>query len=111
MVQREPGEEGGEYFRLYPEGLIRNFDGVHVHIEMQEDGNMNRNFPTNWTPQEYGAGEYPFSEPETASMRDVILNHPNITGMCALSHPRRYHSAPVHVATGQRDERTGPVAL
>ena len=83
MVQREPGEEGGEYFRLYPEGLIRNFDGVHVHIEMQEDGNMNRNFPTNWTPQEYGAGEYPFSEPETASMRDVILNHPNITGMCA----------------------------
>lgn len=83
MVQREPGEEGGEYYRLYPEGMIRNFDGVHVHIEMQEDGNMNRNFPTNWTPQEYGAGEYPFSEPETAGMRDVILAHPNITGMCA----------------------------
>lgn len=83
MVQREPGEEGGEYFRLYPEGMIRNYDGVHVHIEMQEDGNMNRNFPTNWTPQEYGAGEYPFSEPETAGMRQVILDHPNITGMCA----------------------------
>jgi len=83
MVQREPGEEGGMYYRMYPEGMIRNFDGVHVHIEMQEDGNMNRNFPTNWTPQEYGAGEYPFSEPETAGMRDVILAHPNITGMCA----------------------------
>ncbi len=83
MVQREPGEEGGDYYRLYPEGVIRNYDGVHVAIEMQQDGNMNRNFPTNWTPQEYGAGEYPFSEPETAGMRDVILNHPNITGMCA----------------------------
>ncbi len=83
MVQREPGEEGGEYFRLYPEGMIRNYDGVHVHIEMQQDGNMNRNFPTNWTPQEYGAGDYPFSEPEAAGMRDVILDHPNITGMCA----------------------------
>jgi hypothetical protein len=83
MVQREPGEEGGEYFRLYPEGMIRNYDGVHVHIEMQEDGNMNRNFPTNWTPQEYGAGDYPFSEPETAGMCKVILDHPNITGMCA----------------------------
>ncbi|QXT40275.1 M14 family metallopeptidase [Gymnodinialimonas ceratoperidinii] len=83
MVQREPGEEGGEYYRLYPEGMIRNYDGVHVHIEMQQDGNMNRNFPTNWTPQEYGAGQYPFSEPETAGMRQVILDHPNITGMCA----------------------------
>jgi murein tripeptide amidase MpaA len=83
MVQREPGEEGGEYYRLYPEGLIRNYDGVHVHIEQQQDGNMNRNFPTNWTPQEYGSGEYPFSEPEAAGMRDVILQHPNITGMCA----------------------------
>jgi murein tripeptide amidase MpaA len=83
MVQREPGEEGGEYYRLYPEGMIRDFDGVHVHIEMQQDGNMNRNFPTNWTPQEYGAGDYPFSEPETAGMREVILQHPNITGMCA----------------------------
>ncbi len=83
MVQREPGEEGGTYYRMYPEGMIRNYDGVHVHIEMQEDGNMNRNFPTNWTPQEYGAGEYPFSEPETAGMRQVILDHPNITGMCA----------------------------
>ncbi len=83
MVQREPGEEGGNYFRLYPEGMIRNYDGVHVQIEMQQDGNMNRNFPTNWTPQEYGAGDYPFSEPEAAGMRDVILGHPNITGMCA----------------------------
>lgn len=83
MVQREPGEEGGEYYRLYPEGLIRNYDGVHVEIEMQQDGNMNRNFPTNWTPQEYGAGDYPFSEPEAAGMGKVILDHPNITGICA----------------------------
>ena len=83
MVQREPGEEGGEYFRLYPEGMIRNYNGVDVHIEVQQDGNMNRNFPTNWTPQEYGAGDYPFSEPETAGMSKVILDHPNITGICA----------------------------
>ena len=24
MVQREPGEEGGMYYRMYPEGMIRN---------------------------------------------------------------------------------------
>ena len=83
LIQREPGEEGGAYFRLYPEGLIRNHDGVHVKIEPQQDGNMNRNFPVNWSPREYGAGAYPFSEPEAFGMGQVILNHPNIAGMCA----------------------------
>ncbi|AXC48419.1 peptidase M14 [Paracoccus suum] len=83
MVQREPGEEGGTYFRLYPEGRIRNHDGLHVAIERGNDGNMNRNFPINWSPREYGAGEYPFSEPEAMGMGRLILDHPNICGMCA----------------------------
>jgi hypothetical protein len=83
MVQREPGEEGGEYYRIYPEGLIPDFDGADVKILPQDDGNMNRNFPINWSPQEYGAGEYPFSEPETMGMARLILDHPNICGMCA----------------------------
>jgi murein tripeptide amidase MpaA len=83
MIQREPGEEGGEYFRIYPEGLIPDYNGADVKILPQADGNMNRNFPINWSPQEYGAGEYPFSEPETMGMARLILDHPNICGMCA----------------------------
>jgi hypothetical protein len=84
MVQREPGEEGGEYFRLYPEGMIKNFDGINVPIEKPRDGNMNRNFPTNWAPDtlEYGAGELPLSEPEAKAVARFILGHPNIAGMC-----------------------------
>lgn len=83
MVQREPGEEGGEYYRVYPEGMIRNYDGVHVKIEKPFDGNMNRNFPINWSPREYNPGEYPLSEPEAMGMARLILDHPNIAGMCA----------------------------
>lgn len=83
MVQRDPGEQGGQYYRLYPEGKIRDYDGVHVKIVPGNDGNMNRNFPTNWSPQEYGAGLYPFSEPEALGMGRLILEHPNICGMCA----------------------------
>lgn len=83
MVQRRPGEEGGVYYRMYPEGSIRNFDGANVKIEKPFDGNMNRNFPTNWSPQEYGAGTHPLSEPEAAAMGKFILDHPNICGMCA----------------------------
>jgi hypothetical protein len=83
MVQRKPGEEGGTYYRVYPEGLIRNFDGANIPVEKPFDGNMNRNFPTNWSPQEYGAGTYPLSEPEAAGVAKFILDHPNICGMCA----------------------------
>lgn len=83
MVQRTPGEEGGEYYRMYPEGTVRNFDGVNVPVEKPFDGNMNRNFPTHWSPQEYGAGIHPLSEPEAFGMAKFILDHPNICGMCA----------------------------
>jgi hypothetical protein len=83
MVQRAPGEEGGEYYRMYPEGNVRNYNGVNVPVEKPFDGNMNRNFPTNWSPQEYGAGEHPLSEPEAFGMAKFILAHPNICGMCA----------------------------
>ncbi|SEQ40813.1 Zinc carboxypeptidase [Devosia sp. YR412] len=83
MVQRKPGEDGGQYYRMYPEGTVRNYDGVDVKVEKPFDGNMNRNFPTNWSPQEYGAGEHPMSEPEAAAMARFILDHPNICGMCA----------------------------
>lgn len=83
LISRKPGEEGGEYFRLYPEGMIRNYDGADVKVETPLDGNMNRNFPTNWSAQEYGAGLYPLSEPEVAGVAKFILDHPNICGMCA----------------------------
>ncbi len=83
MIQRAPHEHDGAYYRLYPEGRIRDYDGADVPIEKPFDGNMNRNFPTNWSPQEYGAGLFPLSEPEARGMADVILARPNICGMCA----------------------------
>jgi len=83
MIQRGPHEREGEFFRLYPEGRIRDYDGANVPIEKPFDGNMNRNFPTNWSPQEYGGGIHPLSEPEAKGMADVILARPNICGMCA----------------------------
>ena len=83
MVQREPGEEGGDYYRLYPEGFIEDYDGVHVPIEKPFDGNLNRNFPVNWSGQEYGAGEAALSEPESRALARFILDRPNIAGMNA----------------------------
>lgn len=91
MVLREPGEVGpGPYYRLYPEGIIRGeWDGVTIEIEKPRDGNLNRNFPAGWRPEfrEYGAGDYPLSEPEALAVLQFILSHPNLTGMqCYHTH-------------------------
>ena len=38
MVAREPGEFGGEYFRLMPEGLIKNYDGLSDQGQLRPRG-------------------------------------------------------------------------
>jgi len=82
LVQRGPHEYGGTYYRLYPEGRIREYDGAEVLLPRPRDGNINRNFAANWLPErhQYGAGAYPLSEPETMAITSFILAHPNITG-------------------------------
>jgi murein tripeptide amidase MpaA len=81
MVAREPGEFGGEYFRLMPEGVLRNWDGLTVSVNRDLEGlDLNRNFPTHWRGEheQTGAGPYPTSEPEVRAMVDFLVKHPNI---------------------------------
>ena len=81
MTPREPGEFGGEYYRLMPEGTLKNFDGIKISTNPDREGlDLNRNFPAYWR-QEYeqkGAGPYPTSEPEVRAMVQFITAHPNI---------------------------------
>lgn len=81
MVPREPGEFGGEYWRLMPEGTLTNYDGVTVSINRDPEGlDLNRNFPTEWRQEfeQLGAGPYPTSEPEVRAMVQFIVEHKNI---------------------------------
>jgi murein tripeptide amidase MpaA len=81
MVPREPGEFGGEYYRVMPEGTLSHFDGLKITANADKQGlDLNRNFPSHWRQEfeQTGAGPYPASEPEVRAMVDFIVRHPNI---------------------------------
>lgn len=83
MVRRDPVETGGTYYRILPEGLVKNYDGVTINVRLPKQGlDLNRNFPAGWRTEkeQEGAGPYPTSEPEARNLVDFIIRHPNITG-------------------------------
>ncbi len=81
MVRRKPNEVGGQYYTIYGEGLIKNWNGVEVKQAPGKWGlDVNRNYASNWQ-QDYmqpGSGPYPFSEPESRSVAEFFESHPNI---------------------------------
>jgi len=83
LVRRDPTEDGGDYYRLLPEGLLENWDGVTLSIQPNKERlDLNRNFPAEWRQEgeQHGAGPFPTSEPEVRAMVEFIASHPNITG-------------------------------
>jgi murein tripeptide amidase MpaA len=84
MIRRDPVEWGGTYYRLLPEGLLKNYDGITIQVRTGKEGlDLNRNFPVAWRQEheQPGAGPYPASEPETRNLVDFIVAHPNLTGV------------------------------
>ncbi|MBP1466365.1 carboxypeptidase [Candidatus Chloroploca sp. M-50] len=87
MRRRDPDEFGGTYYRVYTEGLIRNYDGYELKLAPAVQGlDFNRNFPFNWLPegQQQGAGPFPASEPEVRAAVAFLAAHLNVS--CAISY-------------------------
>jgi murein tripeptide amidase MpaA len=84
MTRRAPHEFGGEYYRLYTEGLIENYDGYVIEEAPPKYGlDFNRNYGSGTWKGEHrqkGAGPYPLSEPETRAIARFISEHKNIAG-------------------------------
>ena len=87
LVQREPAEQGGRYYRLLPEGRLEDYDGHLIHVQAIREGlDLNRNFPAEWRneAEQKGAGPYPTSEPEVRAVVHFITGHPNLCGGVAF---------------------------
>ncbi len=83
LVRRDPVEEGGEYYRLLPEGLVEDYDGATLRMRpRREQLDLNRNFPAGWRQEheQYGAGPFPGSEPEVHAALQFVGKHFNLTG-------------------------------
>jgi len=99
IMERVSGEQLGDYVMLGQEGIDNDGDG-----RINEDGkggyDMNRNWPSDWQPNhiQFGAGEYPFSYPETAAIGRFILDHPNIAAV------QSFHNSGGMILRGPGDE-------
>ena len=83
MIRRGPDEEGGDYYRLFPEGRIVDYDGWVLRFARTQQGlDFNRNFPAIWEGEgtQKGAGPFPLSEAETQAVARFITERRNLTG-------------------------------
>jgi hypothetical protein len=97
--------EDGQFYRLLPEGRLRNFDGVTIKTPPPLEGlDLNRNFPMEWgtEAEQLGAGPFPTSEPEVRALVQAIVDRPNITGYIAYHTFSGVHLRPY---SGYADER------
>jgi hypothetical protein len=114
LVARGPLETEGQFYRLLPEGTIRNYDGYTFKTPPPLEGlDLNRNFPAEWGPEveQQGAGPYPTSEPEVRALVQAIVDRPNITGYIAYHTFSGVHLRPYsghdddHFPTGDPSHR------
>ena len=84
MVLREPyDDDEGPFYDLYPEGLVRDYDGASVGMAPPRWGlDLNRNYPMGWKDEteQQGAGPHALSEPETYNIAQFFDQHKNIAG-------------------------------
>ncbi|MBL9033026.1 MAG: peptidase M14 [Phycisphaerae bacterium] len=87
FVQVEPGQRG-EWTPLGQEGIDNDGDG-RINEDPPGGDDMNRNWPSDWQADyvQFGAGLYPFSNPEPRAIGQFILSRPNITAA------QSYHNA------------------
>ncbi|MFQ5690885.1 MAG: M14 family metallopeptidase [Gemmatimonadota bacterium] len=67
-------------YRLYTEGIDDDGDG-RFNEDRVGGVDLNRNFPSNWSPAQFASGPYPLSEPETRALVEYITSRPNIAAI------------------------------
>lgn len=81
MTRRQPDDLFGDFYDLYDEGEVVDYDGLNLENAPHPFGNdFNRNYPIGWQTEdvERGSGDYPLSNPETKANAEFLIAHPNV---------------------------------
>lgn len=106
LVPRSKNSQG-PFYTVNIEGRFLNFDGSSAWRNGESSIDFNRNYAGSWSPGCPGAGEYPFSEPETRAVADFFARHPNIFAAFDLHNgPLQLLAPPAvrHLKIEQEDE-------
>ncbi len=108
MTLRSPSDIDGDFYDIYPEGILEEYDGIeNLKLKKADWGlDFNRNFPLGWFPdsRQPGAGKYPLSNPENKALVDFVLSHNNIGG-AAIGHTS---GGMILIPPGTRPEKSLP---
>lgn len=90
LLIRRTRDSKPPFYRTLPEGMIHDWDGTdHIAVEGRSF-DWNRNWSYDWRPEpeQWGAGDFPFSEVEMRAMAEFIFGHPNLFAILG------YHTGP-----------------
>lgn len=78
------------YYRTFPEGLVHAWDGGEAIATEGRSFDWNRNWSYDWRPEpeQGGAGDFPFSEPEMRAIAEFIHARGNLFAVLG------YHNGP-----------------
>lgn len=103
LIRPRKADDKGPFYRIWPEGLIHDFDG-DVHSIQREHRSLdwNRQWSHGWQPEhiQRGAGDFPFSEPEMRCLGVFLHERKNLNAIMG------YHTG---TRTLFRPPSTGPI--
>lgn len=92
LMPRQPRSKG-PFYRSFPEGIIHQWDGSQAIKCNGRSFDWNRNWSYDWRPEpeQPGAGDFPFSEPEMRCLGQFLHERTNLFAVLG------YHTGPAAV--------------
>ena len=109
LIRRQADETTGDFYNVYSEGLINDYDGVQIKSAPQKYGlDLNRNYPMNWNPEykQPGGGKYPGQVIESRNLIEWISTQRNLVSTIIFhTFGGMYLYPPAGIPAAQADEK------
>ncbi len=109
LIRRQADETAGDFYNVYSEGMISEYDGVQIKSAPQKYGlDLNRNYPMNWNPEykQPGGGLYPGQVIESRNLIEWISKQRNLVSTIIFhTFGGMYLYPPAGIPAAQADQK------